>query len=69
MNCSVQIPNQEALNSFCRGLTCFKFKVKFVAVGVKRSRQGNPHPEILSSANNEVLTLVEICVVLCSVLP
>lgn len=45
-------------------LTCFKLKVKFVSGRVKRSRQGNPHLEVLSSANNEVIIVVLICVVL-----
>lgn len=50
-------------------LTCFQLKVKFVSFGVKRSRQGNPHVEVLSSANNKVITVVAICVVLPAILP
>lgn len=59
----------QKVNGFCRRLTCFKFKMKFISAGVKSSRQSDPQLETLSSANDEVITLVEICVVLCAVLP
>lgn len=38
--------------------------MEFVVFGVKRSRQAEPHLEILPSTNNKSLSLVEVGVVL-----
>lgn len=37
--------------------------MEFVVFGVKRSRQANPHLEVLPSTDNESLSLVEVGVV------
>lgn len=50
-------------------LTCFKFKMELVCVTVERARQGYPHLESLPSADDEVVTLVEVCVMFGAILP
>lgn len=43
--------------------------MQFVAAGVERSGQRDPHLEGLSPAHDEVFVLVQVCVVLGAVLP
>lgn len=42
--------------------------MEFVCAGVKRPSQSDPHLEGLSSADDEVFAVVEVCVVLRAVL-
>lgn len=49
--------------------TCFEYEMEFVFFGVKRSRQADPHLEILPSTNNKSVGLVEVGVVLGPVHP
>lgn len=51
------------------GPTCLQFQVKCVSVPVQGPRQSDPHLERLSPADDEVLTLVEVGVVIGAVLP
>lgn len=51
------------------GPTCLQFQVKLVGVSVQGSRQSDPHLERLPPADDEVLALVEVGVVLGAVLP
>lgn len=49
--------------------TCLQFQVKLVSVPVQGSRQSDPHLERLPPADDEVLILVEVGVMLGAVLP